>query len=235
MKAGSGRRQRALWAVTGIALLALAAVLGLVALGPSENGRKDIKLEGVAAVNELFAGYPQNEAVIGEPGAPVETVEYGDLQSRACKRHMEEVLPSILEKQVRQGAASIDFRFTADVGEQSIQAGAAAYAASLQGRGWHYIGIFYKNQRAENSGYAADDDFLEAVAEAAGVRDLDKWNADRESSTTWARENTEEGHAVGFRDSPAFTVRGPKLNEELEIVGVSPSAKALEEAIEGAH
>jgi protein-disulfide isomerase len=235
MEADRHPRRRVLWIVTGIGLLALVAVLIVVVTGPSEDGRSDIKLRGVAEVNEFFAGYTQNEAVIGEPLAPVETVLYGDLQSRPSKRHMEEVLPSILEKQVKQGATSIDFRFMSDVGKESIQAGAAAYAASLQGRGWNYIAIFYRNQRAENSGYAADDDFLEAVAEAAGVKDLDKWNDDRENSTTWAVENTEEGHVVDFRDSPGFTVRGPKLNEELEIVGVSPSAKALEDAIEGAH
>lgn len=229
-------RRRLLWIVTGVGLLALAAVLALVVVDSSGNDDDPgIELKGVAAMNELVAGYPQNEAVIGDPQAPVEGVEYGDLQCRPCKHHFEDVLPSILEKQVEQGAVSIDFRFTGTVGKQSITAGAAAYAASLQGRGWNFIAIFYKNQKAENSGYAADDDFLEAVAEAAGVKDLDKWNTDRDNSIKWAEENTEEGHALDLRDSPAFTVRGPGLNEELEIVGASPSAKALEEAIEGAH
>jgi protein-disulfide isomerase len=228
-------RHRLLWIATGGGLLALAAILVLLAVDSSGDDDGDIKLKGVAAVHELLAGYPQNEAVIGDPQAPVEGVAYGDLQSRACKHHFEDVLPSILEKQVKQGAATIDFRFMGTVGRQSIAAGAAAYAASLQGRGWNFIAIFYKNQRAENSGYASDDDFLEAVAEAAGVKNLDKWNADRGNSVTWAVENTEEGHVLDFRDSPAYTVRGPALNEELELVGVSPSAKALEDAIEGAH
>jgi protein-disulfide isomerase len=224
----------------GIGFLALAAGLVLIAVnssgsdGNNDSGH-DPTLEGVAVVNEFFAGYPQNAAVIGDPSAPVETVEYGDLQSPASKRYMEAVLPRIIERQVKRGAARIDFRFMAVSGEQSIPAGAAAQAAALQGRGWNYIGIFYRNQGKENSGYAADDGFLEAVAKAAGVKNLAKWNADRETLTTWVEENTEEAHNNGLRSSPSFTVRGPKLNEELEVVGTSPSAKALEEAIEGAH
>lgn len=236
MDAHSSRRKRRLWAGAGAGLLLLAAALALVVVSSSgDESGGDIKLQGVAAVNDFFAGYPQSAAVIGDPQAPVEMVEYSDLQCAACKRHMEEVLPPVLEHQVRQGAARIDFRFMVDVGEQSNPAGAAAYAASLQGRGWNYIGIFFRNQKKENSGYAADDEFLEAVAEAAGVEDLDKWNADREGLATWVQENTEEGQNVGLNRSPGVTIRGPRLNEELESLGVSPSTRAIEKAIEGAH
>jgi protein-disulfide isomerase len=235
MKTDSSRR-KGLWIGAGASLLVLAAILALIVVDSSgDEGGEDIKLEGVSAVNRFFVGYPQNAAVIGDPQAPVEMVEYGDLQCVSCRRHMEDVLSPVIEKQIRQGAANIDFRFMVDVGEQSNPAGAAAYAASLQGRGWNYIGIFFRNQKKPNSGYAADADFLEAVAEAAGVKDLDKWNTDRENSTTWVQENTEEGHTVGLKRAPGVTIRGPELNEELESLGVSPSTKAIEDAIEGAH
>jgi len=234
MRAGSSRRR--LWIGVGAGLLALAAVLALIVSDSSENDSgNDIKLKGVAAVNRFFAGYSQNAAVIGDPAAPVEMVEYSDLQCAACKTHMEDVLSPVIEKQIKQGAARIDFRFMVVVGKDSNPAGAAAYAASLQGRGWNYIGIFFRNQRKQNSGYAADDDFLEAVAEAAGVKDLDKWNADRENSTTWVQENTEEAENEEFQRAPGVTIRGPQLNEELESLGLSPSAKAIEDAIEGAR
>ncbi|HMI80170.1 MAG TPA: thioredoxin domain-containing protein [Solirubrobacterales bacterium] len=229
------RRRRLLWMGAGAGLLALAAVLLLVVAGSSGDDDGDIRLKGVAAVNEFLAGYPQEAAVIGDLGAPVETVEYGDLQGKADKRFAEGPMRQILENQVKQGATKIDFRFMVVVGEESNPAGAAAYAASLQGRGWNFIEIFYRNQGKPNSGYAADDDFLEAVAEAAGVKDLDKWTEDRENSTTWVQENTEEGENEEFHEAPGFTVRGPVLNEELESVGVSPSAKELADAIEGAH
>lgn len=237
MKADPSRRSR-LSLAAGLGFLVLAGVLALIVVDSSGDASEEkISLKGVAAVNKFFAEYPQNEPVIGDRFAPVEMVEYSDLQSAASKQHMERVLVPIIERQVKQGAAKIDFRFMEGVGEDSNSAGAAAYAASLQGRMWNFIGIFFKNQKKENSGYAADDDFLEAVAEAAGVKDLDKWNDDREDpgTTTYVAENTEEGHNNEFKRAPGVTIRGPAINEEIENLGMSPSVKTIEDGIEGAR
>ena len=212
------------------------AALALIVVDSSGDDEKaEIRLTGVAAINKFFAGYPQNAAVIGDPLAPVETVEYSDLRSPACKHHMEHALRPVIEHQVKHGAARIDFRFMVVEGEKSNPAGAAAYAASLQRRGWNYIGIFFENQDRASSGRYSYDEFLEAVAEASGVKDLDKWNADRANSATWVQENTEEGQNVGLKGAPGVTVREPKFNEELESLGLSPSARTIEDAIEAAH
>ena len=53
-------------------------------------------------------------------------------------------------------------------------AGAAALAAGEQGAGWNYLELFYRNQGEENSGYATDE-FLTAVAKAAGVKNIATW------------------------------------------------------------
>ena len=57
----------------------------------------------------------------------------------------------------------------------------AALAAAEQNRYWEFIENFYANQGIENSGYVTDD-FLTEIANDAGVPDIDKWNADRESA-----------------------------------------------------
>ena len=233
MKADPDRRQRLLQIAAGAVFLAVALVLVLVVVSSSGGGDGgDTKLEGVAAVNKSLAGYPQEGSVIGKLSAPIEMVEYGDLQCPVCKHYAEDILPPILEKQVKQGVVKVDFRYMTIIGEESIAAGAAAHAAGLQHRSWNFIEIFYRNQGEENSGYAGDDDFLEAVAKAAGVKDLEKWNEDREGLDKWVEENQEEAEAVGFSGSPSFTVRGPGSDEELVAVGTPGSTAALEEAIE---
>lgn len=233
MNADRDRRQRLLQVAAGAAFLAVALVLVLIVVSSSGDGSGgDTKLEGVAAVNKSLAGYPQEGSVIGDLGAPIEMVEYGDLQCPVCKHYAEDVVPPILEKQVKQGIVKIDFRYMAIIGEESIAAGAAAHAAGLQHRSWNFIEIFYRNQGEENSGYAADDEFLEAVAKAAGVEDLERWNEDRAGLDKWVEENQEEAEAVGFEGTPSFTVRGPGSNEELVAVGTPGSTEALEEAIE---
>ncbi|HET7416117.1 MAG TPA: thioredoxin domain-containing protein [Solirubrobacterales bacterium] len=236
MEADPRRRQRLLQIAAGAAFLALAAVLVLIVVNSSGNddpsGGGNTKLEGVAEINRSLAGYPQEGSVIGDTSAPVETVEYGDLQCPVCKHYAEDIIPPVLENQVKKGQTFIDFRYMVVVGDESIAAGAAAHAAGLQHRSWNFIEIFYRNQGEENSGYADDDEFLEAVAKAAGVKDLDKWNEDRANLTEWVEENTEEAHNVGLHGTPSFTVRGPKSNFELKVVGTPDSTEALEEAID---
>ena len=70
------------------------------------------------------------------------------------------ILPPVIENQVKNGEAKIDFRNFTIIGEQSMPAGAAALAAGEQGRGWNFVELFYRNQGAEDSGYA-DDEFLD--------------------------------------------------------------------------
>lgn len=235
MRSDQSRRQRLLQVAAGAVFLALAVVLVLVVVNSSGNddssGGGNTKLEGVAEINKSLAGYPQEGSVIGDTSAPVELVEYGDLQCPLCKHYAEDIMPPLIENQVKKGVAFVDFRYMVVVGEESIAAGAAAHAAGLQHRSWNFIEIFYRNQGEENSGYAADDDFLEAVAKAAGVKDLDKWNEDRANLTEWVEENTEEAENVGFHGTPSFTVRGPKNNSELKVVGTPDSTEALEEAV----
>ena len=82
---------------------------------------------------------------------------------------------------VRAGTAKYEFRPWLIIGPQSKPAARAALAAGEQGRFWNYITLFYRNQGEENSGYVTDD-FLTSIAKGAGVRDIAKWNADRQST-----------------------------------------------------
>ena len=225
---GPDRRTKLLQMASGAVFLVVAAVVVLIVVSASDSGG-DTNLEGAAEVNELLAGIPQEGLVLGDPKAPVELVEYGDLQCPACKGYAEEILPPIIEAQVKKGDVKIDFRNLTIIGEQSISAGAAALAAGKQGRGWNYIELFYRNQGEENSGYA-DDEFLEAVAKAAGVKNLSKWNQDRKKLTSAIEKTTEEAKRLGYEATPSFAIRGPKT-DGLELLGTPESTQALEEAI----
>ena len=139
----------------------------------------------------------------------------------------------MIEGQVDQGKTKITFRNFIIIGEQSLPAGAAAIAAGEQGRGWNYIETFYRNQGEENSGYA-NDEFLESVAKAAGVKDIARWNKERKSPTIvkQAEATTEEaGTKLGFTGTPSFAIKGPK-SDGLELLGTPETTGELEEKIE---
>ena len=117
----------------------------------------------------------------------------------------------MIENKVDSGAAKIVFRNFTIIGEQSAPAGAAALAAGAQGRGWNYLELFYRNQGKENSGYATDE-FLTAVAKAAGVKDIAKWNKERKGSkfTKEVEETTAQAERYGFTGTPSFAINGPE-------------------------
>ncbi|HEX6781411.1 MAG TPA: thioredoxin domain-containing protein [Solirubrobacterales bacterium] len=224
------RRTRMLQLAAGAAFLALAVVLVLIVVAASSSGDGgDTDLEGAAEVNRQLAGIPQRGMILGDPGAPVELVEFADLQCPYCKAFTEDVLPPIVENQVENGEVKIAFNNFTIIGEQSLPAGAAALAAGAQGRGWNFVELFYRNQGAEDSGYA-DDAFLEAIARGAGVKDIAAWNRERAQFTAEVEETTAEAQQLGFSGTPSLAIRGPKT-DGLEPIETPGSTGDLEAAI----
>ncbi|HEY3552904.1 MAG TPA: thioredoxin domain-containing protein [Solirubrobacterales bacterium] len=233
MSAEPERRQRLLQMAAGAAFLALAMVLVLIIVNSSGSGGDPEHIEGKAGVDRLLAAIPQQGMVLGDPKAPVTLIEFGDLQCPVCAGYAREILPPIIENPVKKGEVKLEFRNFTIIGEESVPAGAAALAAGEQGRGWHYIELFYRNQAAERSGYVTDE-FMEAVAIAAGVENLGKWNQDRRRRTDEVEKTTEAAKQLGFSGTPTFLVNGPGT-KGLEPLGTPESTGALEEAIEAAR
>lgn len=229
------RRQRMVKLASAGAFLALVVVAVLIVVSSGDNGGGDSgNIVEAKEVDQLLAGIPQKGMVLGDPGAKVKVIEFGDLQCPFCKGYSEEVLPQVIDKQVRDGRATLDFRNFTIIGPQSKPAGAAALAAGEQGRGWNYVELFYRNQGTEDSGYA-DDEFLTAIAKAAGVPDLAKWNQARKSQAVIAQVEATNAEAenLGFTGTPSFALEGPGA-EGTEAIGTPESVGALESAIEDA-
>ncbi|HEX5713390.1 MAG TPA: thioredoxin domain-containing protein [Solirubrobacterales bacterium] len=234
-KVDSGdRRTKLLQWAAGAVFLAIVAVVVLIVVNSGSEGGDAENLQGASEVDALVGNVPQNGMTLGKPSAKVELIEYGDLQCPACKAFADEVLPQVIENRVDSGEAKITFHNFAFLGEQSAPAGAAALAAGEQGRGWNFLELFYRNQGTENSGYA-DDAFLKAVAEGAGVKDIAQWESDRESAkvTGEVQRTTAEAQRLGFEGTPSFAVEGPKTNG-LELLGTPNGAEEIEEAIDAA-
>jgi protein-disulfide isomerase len=229
------RRQRMLQLGAGAVFLAVVAVVVLIVVNAASNDSGgDTQLEGIAATDGLLAGVEQEKLVVGDPKAKVNLIEFGDLQCPVCKSYSEEILPAIINKQVKNGEAKITFRNFTIIGPESVPAGAAAIAAGTQGRGWHYLELFYENQGQENSGYVTDD-FLTSIAKGAGVKNIAQWEKDRKSKATLKEvaKTTEQAQTFGFNGTPSFAIEGPSTNG-VELLGSPGDTQTIEEAIKDA-
>ncbi len=228
------RRTRLLQFGAGAVFLVIAAVVVLIVVNSSnsKSGGDAGNVKEVAEVEHILAGIPQNGTTLGDPKAPVELIEYGDLQCPICKEYSEKILPGIIDGQVKQGQAKITFRNFTILGEESVTAGAAALAAGLQGQGWSYIELFYRNQGEEHSGYVTDE-FMTSIAKGAGVEDIAAWNKERNGAklTEEVEATTNEADRLGFTGTPSFAIKGPSTNG-MELLGSSlQSTGEFEEAI----
>jgi protein-disulfide isomerase len=229
------RRQRMVKLASAGAFLALVVVAVLIVVSSGDNGGGDSSnIVEAKEVDQLLAGIPQKDMVLGGPSAKVTVLEFGDLQCPFCKGYSEEVLPQVIESRVRGGEAKLDFRNYTIIGPQSKPAGAAAIAAGEQGRGWNFVELFYRNQGTEDSGYA-DDAFLTAIAKAAGVPNISKWNLARKSQAVIGRveATSAEAEDLGFSGTPSFALKGPGT-DGVETIDTPESVDALESAIEDA-
>lgn len=229
------RRERLIKLASAAVFLTIVAVAVLIVVSQSgSSGGDSENIVSAAEVERELQGIPQVGMVLGQPNAKVKLLEFADLQCPYCKRYAEEVLPQVIENQVRTGKARLDYRTFTIIDPNSIPAAEAAIAAGKQGRGWNYVEIFYRNQGEEGTDYASDE-FLTAIAKTARVPDIARWNRDRKSAAVQAEveEATAEAEGLDFEGTPSFAVQGPGT-QGLEALGRLDSTEAIEEAISAA-
>jgi len=230
------RRERLVKLASAAVFLTIVAVAVLIVVSQSgSSGGDSENIVSVAEVERELQGIPQDGMVLGQPGAKVKLLEFADLQCPYCKGYSEEQLPQVIENQVRTGKAKLDYRTFTIIDASSVPAAEAAIAAGRQGRGWNYVEIFYRNQGEEGTDYVSDE-FLTAIARAAKVPDIARWNHDRKSATVQAEveKATAEAERLGFEGTPSFAVEGPSTNG-IQALGPLESAGAIESAIAAAR
>lgn len=220
-KGGSGSRNR--WLVIVIAGLVAAVAAGILIYvstsGDATSGADTEQvaagdLEGVAEIDALLAGIPQDGTVLGFPEAPVTLREYGDLRCPSCKAWDEETGPKVIEQLVRTKKAKLDLALWPITGDaegttaDATNAALAALAAADQDRMWNFALLFWKNQGDETTTYATDA-FVRGVATAAGVPDIaafDAARADRAREAILQQNGTTATSNLGFNGTPSFSV-----------------------------
>jgi protein-disulfide isomerase len=193
--------------------LALAALLAVVAVGVAvalagPGGGDDAGNERAGTEPGLgLRGIQQSGTALGSPDAPVTMVEFADLQCPFCAEYHHEVLPALLERYVRTGKLRLELRLLRFLGPDSDRLARTAAGAAAHDRMWQVVGLAYRRQGAENSGYATDD-FLRGLAAGAGLRSVDAGRA----AERLVRRMEQEARAAGVQGTPSFLI-GPTGGE----------------------
>lgn len=232
-QAKGGDRRQNLFKIVGVA--AFVAIVGIVvAIVVLSSGGSDTPAKTSSSVSDQLAGIPQNGLVLGDPNAKVTLVEFGDLQCPICKQYADEILPDVITGPIKDGKAKFEYRNWAILGEDSTLAAKANIAAGEQNLGWSFLENFYANQDVENSGYVTDD-FLTDIAGKAGIKDIDKWNVDREKAglDDDLLKVDDQATQEGFTGTPSFGIIDAKGN--LSPITDTQTSKAIIDAINKAQ
>lgn len=197
-----------------IATVAVALVLVGVLVAVSASGGSDGKGGGgVAFVDQVrvqFAAIPQEGDRLGRANAPIEIVEYADLQCPFCAQAATNTLPQLIETYVKPGRARLTFRPLTFIGPDSERGALAAAAAGAQGQMWTYVELLYRNQGRENAGWLSED-LARDAATVLGL-DLAKFDADLGGNAAAALLSAASAAARrdGINSTPTFIVVGPR-------------------------
>jgi protein-disulfide isomerase len=236
-QAGAVARKRRVQHLIIGAFAAVAVIVALIVIsqsGGDDNGGGGTpsNVQGAQQVSAELNGVSQSGAVLGDAGAPVTVVEFGDPQCTGCKFFSEQVAPDLISSEVKPGNVKYEFRPYLIIGPDSKPAMKAVLAAGEQGRFWNYLQLFYLNQGGENSGYVTDD-FLTTIARGAGVSNIDKWNTDRNASKWDAviQQGTTQAESFGFTGTPSIVVQGPNGQKAIG-GGTIPTLQQIQSAIQ---
>ncbi|MEX2033088.1 MAG: thioredoxin domain-containing protein [Candidatus Colwellbacteria bacterium] len=131
------------------ALILAGTLVYLFGPGKGQGGQaNNIDNQEIAA-----AGQPPaigDDYALGDAGAPVTIIEFGDYQCPFCGRFFSQTEPQIRENYVKTGKAQFVYKDLAFLGQESIDAALAANCAGEQGKFWEYHDLLFKTEIADN-------------------------------------------------------------------------------------
>ena len=204
----------------GIVVAALVVVGIVVGVSLAGGGDDDApsSITGAEEVQAQLEGVPQAGNVLGDPDAPVEIIEYGDLACPACREASTTTIPEAIDQIVKPGDAKLVFRPIAFISRSSERGALGAEAAGMQDAMWSFVELIYRNQGSESDQDWLTDELMTDAVEQLGL-DVDQWTADymgQESEQNFlATESQAQEDEVGV--TPTFLIRGP--NGEKTVTG----------------
>lgn len=162
----------------------------------------------------------------GRTDAPVVLIEYADFKCGYCGKFARDTEPELIKKYVEDGTLRIEWRNFPIFGKESEAAARASWAAGQQNRFWAFHRAAYA-EGAKEKGFGKER--LRALAQQAGVKDLDRFvrDTDSQAATEAVAKDQEQAYGIGATSTPSFLINGRP------VAGAQPMA-VFTQAIEAA-
>jgi protein-disulfide isomerase len=214
----SGRR----WLMIGAPAIAVVVFVGVLIVvhqttSGGDTAAPDVSdLSYVANAKSEFAGLPSKGNTVGYANAPVTITEFGDLRCPICREFDSGVIPTVLTNLVRTHKAKIVYRHWPILGDNSVFADRAAYAAMKQNKLWEYALVTYYNQGDENDAWFTKA-FARAVAASIGLNltTFDNDFDDTSASTAEIAAVNAAATKYSFNGTPSVLVSNGKTTTNL--------------------
>jgi protein-disulfide isomerase len=210
--------KRQYWIGIVVAALVVVGIVVGVSLAGGGDDDSPSSITGAAEVQAQLEGVPQAGNVLGDPDAPVEIIEYGDMACPACREASTTTIPEAVDQIVKAGDAKLVFRPIAFISRSSERGALGAEAAGMQDAMWSFVELIYRNQGPESDQDWLTDELMTDAAEQLGL-DVDRWTADYMGEAS--EQKFIETDALAREDevgvTPTFLVRGP--NGEKAVTG----------------
>ena len=191
-----------------IIFTAIGSVISGAALLPSYNlSQVAAQQAGSNAELSLSMLRQHGAPLLGSPSARITIIEFGDLQCPFCKRFAKETEPQINQTYIQTGKVNMVFVHFTKLGPDSITAAVAAQCINDQGKFWNLYDILYKNQGAEDSGWADKDNLKKFALQIPGLNQQ-KFNTCLDSGQNVLLVQNDLAFAASLKvpETPAFII-----------------------------
>jgi len=153
----------------------------------------------------------ERDAVLGDPGAPVTVIEYGDFQCPFCARFHSQVGERLREEYIAEGKVKMVFRNFQFLGPESTAAAEAAECAKDQGKFWAFHDAIYDEETRDGREHNGNlnRDFFVRTAQALDLNAGDFSSCiDSGKYAAQVAADTEAASAVGVNSTPTTYING---------------------------
>lgn len=187
----------------------LKTVSGTPAVGSSTSA---VALQGAPQVAKMLKGIPQNHFELGKPSAPVELIEFIDLQCPVCQEFENTEFPTLVQKYVRTGKLRVKMEPWSILDRpgtgvvDSDRGQKATIAAAAQNKAFDFAAVLYLNQGTEDSNWMNDSMIAQIAASVDGLKPAQLvTDANSSATKSLAQDVDSRGNAIAAKFPPGGT------------------------------